>query len=252
MACFSGTNIVSNGLVLCIDAANYKYGSSPYKNLHGVGTITNQNFTIADNIFRANTDPITGSGTSELLTTGMEITTGSFSLTNWLKVTSEPNVGTNNNYRMVFAQNGTGQSPFGFLIEQNRDIQYTLVTTSRTYRFLNGFFTQGNLPLNKWAMTTFQYDKNTGIASAYYNGALLRSGPMSVDVAKTITSVVNEPVINLTKSMFMNLSNNNPTSNPDGLGCFPGDMGPCLLYNRSLLESEVSQNFEAMRGRYGI
>lgn len=252
MACFSGTNIVSDGLILCIDAANYKYGSSPYKNLHGAGNSTNQNFTIVDGIFRTDADPVTGAGTSELLTTGIEINTGSFSLTNWLKVTSEPNVGTNNNYRMIFAQNGISQSPFGFLMEQNRSIQYTLVTSTRTYRYLNGYFTQGTLPLNEWAMSTFQYEKSTGIASVYYNGSLVRSGPMSTDTAKTLTSVPNEPVINVTTSMYMNLSNNNPTTNPNGQGCFPGDMGPCLLYNKSLSDNEVKQNFESIRGRYGV
>ena len=33
---------------------------------------------------------------------------------------------------------------------------------------------------------------------------------------------------------------------------FPGDMGPLLVYNRTLSDEEVLQNFNAVRGRYGI
>ena len=246
------TSIVRNGLVLHLDAANAKHGISPYANLCGAGSITNQDFTIIDGIFRSNADPLTGSGTSELLTTGIEINTGSFTLINWLKVTSEPNVGTNNNYRMIFSQNGITLSPFAFLIEQTRAIQYTLQTSLRSYRYVDGSFTHGTLPLNQWVMSTFMYDKTTGIGSVYYNKSLTKTGLMTTDSLKTTTTVPDEAILPVTTSMFMNLSNNNPVINPIGYGCFPGDIGPCLVYNKALSLNEISQNFNALRGRYGI
>ena len=38
-------------------------------------------------------------------------------------------------------------------------------------------------------------------------------------------------------------------------GCcdvFAGHMGPMITYNRALSSSEIVQNFNALRGRYGI
>lgn len=248
-----GASVVRSGLVLHLDAYNLtKHGTSPYRNLAGSGTIINTGFTVVNNIFRTDANPVSGSGTSEMLMSGFEITSGSFSLNIWLNVTSNPDTGANNNWRSVFNQNGTGQSPFGIYLEQNRELNYSLQTTIRSYRFIDGAFTQGFLPLNQWSMIVFQYDKTTGIASAYQNGLLIRSGFMTTDTIKSVSSTPAEGVVNLTTAMSMNLSNNNPTADPNGAGCFPGDFGPCLLYNRSLTPLEVNQNFEAIRGRYSI
>lgn len=253
MAIAYNTNIVRSGLVLNLDPANMiKHGVSPYANLAGAGSITNQNFTVVDNTFRTNTNPTTGAGTSTMPMTGLTLNTGSFTLINWLKLTSNPDVGVNNNWRVVFGQ-GVAQSPFGFYMEQDRFVQFSLTTTLRQYRHINGVFGQFALPLNTWAMTTFLYDKTTGVGSSYLNGVVVNQGFMTVtgDTAG-VTSVAGEGILDITTGMSMNLTNSNNTSDPSGAGCFPGDYGPCIIYNRALSAAEVKQNFEAQRGRFRI
>ncbi len=253
MAIVYNTNIVRSGLILSIDAANMvKHGSSPYKNLAGAGSITNQNFTVVDNIFRTDANPTTGAGTSTMPMTGLTLNTGSFTLINWLKLTSNPDTGVNNNWRVVFGQ-GAGQTPFGFYMEQDRYVQFSLQTTVRGYRYINGAFGQFQLPLNTWAMTTFTYNKTTGIGASYSNGTVVNQGFMTVTTDTAgVKSVADEGILPITTGMSMNLSVSNNTSDPNGSGCFPGDYGPCLIYNRALTAAEVAQNFNAIRSRYGI
>jgi hypothetical protein len=244
------TSIVRNGLVLYIDPFNLiKHGPSPYQNLSGLGIITNNNFQEVDNSWRSNVDISTGAGTSELNITGIEVTTGSFTMIIWLKRTSNPNIGTNNNWRSVFMNSGTSQNPFGILMEQNSFIQFSLTTSLRSYRNISGSFTQFLIPLNEWVQVIFSYDKDTGIASAYRNGELIRSGPMTQDANSSSPS---ESVSSLTTGMTYKISNNRNATDPSGTGCFPGDIGPAMIYNRALTAQEVQQNFNALKGRYNV
>jgi hypothetical protein len=242
--------ISTAGLVLYVDPANQtKLGSSPYQNLSGSGTITNNDFQETENIWRSNANTSTGAGTSELTITGIEVATGSFTMIIWLRRTSDANVGTNNNWRSVFMNGGTSQNPFGILMEQSGFIQFSLSTAVRTYRNIAGAFTQFLIPLNQWIQVVFSYDSNTGLGSAYSNGTLIRAGLMT---QSTDSSSPGESVNPLTTALTYKVSNNNNVTNPSGTGCFPGDIGPAMIYNRALTPSEIQQNFNALRGRYGI
>jgi len=246
------TSVVRDGLVLHLDGNNLsKHGISPYKNLGGSGTITNQDFQEVDGAWRSNANSSTGEGTSFLSMTGFEANTGSFTMIIWLRRTSEPNVGSNNNWRSVFMNAGTSQNPFGMLMEQSSFIQFTLATSVRSYRHLGGQFTQFFIPLNTWTQVVFSYNSSSATGSAYQNGTLIRSGNMSTTADQSVSAAPGEGANPITTALTYRISNSN-VANPSGAGCFPGDIGLAMIYNRSLSASEISQNFEALRGRYGI
>jgi hypothetical protein len=246
--------IVKDGLVLYIDPANQtKLGASPYRNLSGAGSITNSNFQETENIWRSNANTSTGAGTSQLSITNIEVAIGSFTMIVWLKRTSNPEVGSNNNYRSVFMKDGTSQNPFGILMEETGLIQFSLTTAVRSYRYISGNFTQFLIPLNQWIQVVFSYDSNTGLGAAYNNDTLVRSGSMTPTGDPAVTpSAPGESALSLTTAMTYKISNSRDVSNPEGFGCFPGDVGPAMIYNRALTAAEVRQNFNAMRGRFGV
>jgi hypothetical protein len=241
-----------NGLKFYADPANSsKMGASPYEELTGSTTVTNTDFTEVDGVWRSNADPVTGAGTSNLSFSGISVATGSFTMIIWLKVTSNPNVGTNNNWRSVLLNGGSSQNPFGILMEQNTAIQFTLSTTVTTYRFLGGLFTQFSCTQDQWFQVVFAYDAASGTGFAYSNGVIVRSGKMSTAADQLTFAQPGEGANPITTGLTYRISNNNG-ANPSGAGCFPGDIGPAMIYDRALTATEVQQNFNAIRGRYGI
>lgn len=246
--------IPTEGLKFLVDPANLtKMGSSPYKELTKSTIVTNTGFTEVDNVWRSNANPSTGAGTSNLAFSNISMNTGSFTMAIWLKVTSEPNVGVNNNYRSVFMNTGVSQDPFGILIEQGRDIQFSLVTSVRSYRYLGGAFTQFNCALNQWFQVVFAYDSTSGTGFAYRNGALVRSGRMSTTSdTNTTYALPGENVGALTAGTIFEISNSNDVSDPNGTGCFPGDIGPAMLYDRAITPAEVYQLHLAYKDRFGL
>lgn len=252
MAINYSPKISTNGLVLCLDPLNLsKHGASPYANLSGTGSIANSNFQEIDGVWRSNANAVTGEGTSFLSMTGFEVNTGSFTMIIWLKRTSEPNVGSNNNWRSVFMNGGTNQNPFGILMEQYNFIQFTLATSVSSYRHLGGQFTQFFIPLNTWTQVVFAYNSASATGFSYQNGALVRSGNMSTTADQSVSAAPGEGVGAITTGFTYRISNSNVANN-NGAGCFPGDIGPASIYNRSLTAGEVFENFQALRGRYGI
>lgn len=247
-----GTRVIKDGLVLHIDPANLtKHGSSPYKNLFGAGTITNTDFTTVDNIFRSNASPTLGTGTSNLVFSGITLDTGSVTVQWWMKVTSEPNVDANNNWRRLIADTAGGRSPFGFVLEQGRQINFTLQTTTGNKRYLAGAFTPYTTPLNTWEMHTFTYDKDTGVATCYQNTTQIRSGAQTASSdGVTGATVAGESMVTLSSGTPMEISNSTASSNGDG--CLPCDLGPWLIYNKALSSYEVERNFLCYRKRFGI
>jgi hypothetical protein len=87
------------------------------------------------------------------------------------------------------------------------------------------------LSYNTWYHITSMYSENT--VRIYTNGQLIT-----------------------TASGLPNLGNSSAPVNFSGYGNsgnpFTGSLGPVLFYNRSLTDSEILQNFEATRERFGV
>ena len=88
--------------------------------------------------------------------------------------------------------------------------------------------------LNTWYISTMTYDVSTGNASIYLNGNLV-AGPT------TISPIA--PVVALNSYIAREI---NSGSN------LIGKVGDVIVYNRALSTDEVTTNFNALRGRYGV
>jgi hypothetical protein len=87
----------------------------------------------------------------------------------------------------------------------------------------------GSVVINKWQNWTWTFDNGT--AKMYKNGILLRQKTMAVSSVSQFTSI-------------------NSSSDGNGMN---GYRSSILVYsNKVLSQAEVRQNFEALRGRYGI
>lgn len=241
-----------NGLVYALDPGNLnKHGSSPYKNLVGnLGTFTNTDFAEVDGIFRSNASPTTSFGTSNITMTGAEISTGSATVIFWIKLTSDPNTGPENEWRRLIANATSARSPIGFVLEENLYINFSITTTVQNYRHLDSEFTPTNATLNTWEMFAFTYNVATGDAAAYKNGALVRSGKMTDGVNDGNSTAVGEALNTLNTSGALAISNSKTSGYNDG--CLPADLGPWFIYDRPLIATEISEIYEATRKRFGV
>jgi len=88
--------------------------------------------------------------------------------------------------------------------------------------------------LNTWYISTMTYDVSTGNASIYLNGNLV-AGPT------TISPIA--PVVALNSYIAREI---NSGSN------LIGKVGDVIVYNRALSTDEITTNFNALRGRYGV
>ena len=244
------TSVVRDGLVFHLDPGNIsKHGSSPYANLaDGVsGTIINQDFEVVNGVFRSNDTP-TNVGTSQFQFDNVVLDTGSVTVQWFMKPNYLPDYDDNNNWRRLIASSINNRDPFGFVLEQQLQINFTLQTTTGNKRHLDGNFTPSSATLGVWDMHTYTYDSAAGIASCYKNSFLLLSGPQTASSIEPTQP--GEKMATLSASDVMEISHDK--GNYSGDACVPADFGPWLIYNRALSAKEVTRNFEAIRGRYGL
>jgi hypothetical protein len=89
------------------------------------------------------------------------------------------------------------------------------------------------VPLNIWTYVAFTWTGNNGVGSVYQNGVLLAATSIA------ISSTSSNNGIRIGRRW----------DNPD---YFMGYISSVKIYNRALSADEISKNFNAHRGRYGI
>ena len=222
-------SIVRSGLVLHLDAANvksYPGTGTTWKDLSGYGnnaTLTgNPTYSAANNgsiVFNGGNDAVLVGNLGSLYTAG--------TISLWMYSTAVEN------YRNVFSTN---------YHRQNDAIRFEQYTTLVPYGAFNVVISNNVLAhmyspaavltVNSWYHVVFVWNKSTNNATGYLNGI------QQFNEANTVW----------------------PNSMPDvaigaGFGAdrhFKGNISNTQLYNRALSAEEVTQNFEALRGRYGI
>jgi len=231
MSVFANPNIVTSGLGLCLDTVNPR--SYP-----GSGT----------SWFDVSGNNLTSTGSSGLtatsLSSGAAWSTASTSLLNtdthsvFFTLKLNPSVtypnGTTGSWEMIFqyAPSGTDRSPGVWRYPSERYIHWRYDPNNSGADF-------GQTSLNvgvggtQFALSTWFYigvTKNGATATSYVNGVSL--GTSAVSSPKTAG--------NAAITLFPYY-----TSGLAELGCVH-------VYNTVLTESQVAQNFNAIRGRYGI
>ena len=230
MAFANGGSIVTNGLVLALDAADrnsYVSGSTTWSDLSGNGN--NGTLTNGPTFNTGSGGSIVFDGVDDYIinSTTTNIPTGSSSRTVHMWV--RPTANTNN-----FMQMGTGGGGNQVYIIEYYDISGT------AYLFTDGINAGNNLTisgaslptLNVWNHITFG---NSGQNWFYYlNGVLRSSGTWSV----TINTIGQKYV----------LGKRDDYATPP----MTGNMASVQIYNRALSASEISQNYNATKTRFGL
>lgn len=213
-------SIVTDGLVLCLDAGNTKsyIGSgTAWNDVSGRsnnGTLTNGPGYTATNggsiVFDGSNDfaPIGSSG--------FPFGSSSGTICAWARVNTV-NTGT----KWIISYGNPAQS-------QSRYIG----TFNATYYFgaFGNDITASGVVINTWFNMVGVYDGTN--ASMYINGALV-SGP----TAKTWNTVASTSQIG---------------RQTNGSEYFSGNIGIVTMYNRALTAAEIQQIFNALRSRYGV
>jgi hypothetical protein len=237
MALAHSPSIVTSGLVLCLDAANpksYPGSGTTWTDLSGLsnnGTLVNTPTYDASGYFifdHAQFENVNFSSSSSL----QFLNRLPYTLEAWIYPTRNPGA---NNWTGIFDREDTsigsrdGYNIF-FLGSAGTD------TFFATERFVAGSAVAPSVTLNQsvsvnnWSHIVATYDGTT--LSLYRNGSL---------VGTPATSTGN--ITNTSKTLTIGLR---------GGQYFGGRISSAKIYNRALTPSEIQQNFNALKSRFGL
>jgi hypothetical protein len=224
----SGGGIVTNGLVLSLDAGrtnSYPGTGTTWTDLSGNGN----NGTLVNGVaWGGSNDSLYFDGTNDYVSGTIPPLTGNYTVELTFRLYSS-NVGDNSLIAL------TSSNAHGFLAE--------VADSTKKIRFLHrfpygsgggdSFYSSGSINLFEIYSISWVRDSNQTI---YING----------NFDSQITSTNSAFDSNLTQLTIGQLSQ---TSNARNIN---GAVYSTKIYNRALTAAEVSQNFNALRGRYGI
>ena len=232
MGVFAGPDVVEDGLVLALDAGNtksYPGSGTTWTDLSGNGnngTLTNMDGT---NFNSANGGSLTFDGTNEYVNCGnpssLNFGTGNFTLSFVTYTTAYGLQGGS----YVGKGNGT---TIGF---DFRDYNFYVTGTL-------GLIARGSFAatLNVWQIHTIVYDSSSSpYVKFYINGTY--TGASTTNNPANISSITTSEPFRIGLSVAGGLSR-----------YFNGRIPSVQVYNRALTASEIQQNFNALRGRFGI
>jgi hypothetical protein len=221
--------IVTNGLVLALDAGNtksYAGSGTAWNDMSGAGN--NGTLTNSPTYSSANGGFITFNGTtSTTQIPSFNISGSAISIFSWFKLTSLQTL-----ERSIVRKDGIWQ--LGFADPSINSVRCLLATSGTT-----GFTTANDFTYafstGTWYNFGFVYDN--GVTKFYVNGVNIR----------TITTITG----NITSGSSAVSIGGNATGNAT-LTYLDGSVSSTNIYNIGLLPDNVLQNFNATRGRYGI
>ena len=213
MALSHSPRIITNGLVLCLDAANrksYPTTGTTWTDLSGLGNTGT--LVLGPTYSTANGGSLVFNGTNQYATSSFATTSGqAVTYCGWLYSTE-----TTATYRNFVDGNVTTRPMIWWNNSGQIEFDAAFYTTTSVYR-------------NQWVYVALSKLSGTSSASYYVNGVLVGSG-----------SAYTTPA--LTPTWF----------NRAGGQTWKGNCSNVQAYNRALSAAEIQQNFNAHKGRYGI
>jgi hypothetical protein len=215
--------IVTNGLVLCLDAANLKsYPGSGTTWTNLAGTIGNGTLTNVPTFNANNSGSIVFDGIDDFVQCSGSITVTAATFVCWIRRN-----GSQGTYDGILFSRGT--SVTGMLFYTSDQLGYTWNNAVNTYNWNSGLI----VPDLTWCMVAVSVTSTA--ATAYLCQA---SGITTATNTVSHTSTVLDDI---------KLAFDDATTR-----YFTGNIAIAQLYNRALSADEVLQNFNALRGRYAI
>lgn len=220
------TNIVRNGLVLHLDTANvksYPGTGTAWNDLSGLG---NNGTLINGPTFNSNY--FTFDGVNDTVDCGPTSQIGSsltgLTVSAWVYPTSQ-------SARMIL-ENGTTYTTNTFYLTQENASYFTFEVYGTNYDVVYSSYVY---QLNTWYNLTGVWSSGS-LVNMYTNGVLTNG---------TRGGVLQSSVRNGNTNLFVGSRAGTSLQ-------YSGRINQPMLYNRALSASEISQNFNALRGRYGI
>ena len=228
-------SISVNGLVLCLDAGNiksYPGSGTTWTDLTGIGN--NGTLTNGPTYSSSNGGSIVFDGTDDhilVASNAASIPYGSSARTVSIWFYTNSTTWTDNVNNLFFYGAGSNSSAFGIDFSTYPSMEvYTWGGAGRDLTFSTTYSQVG------WKNITVTYNGANTIL-IYENGIFTQTLTLSV-ACNTTTSNVYIGAIN-------------PSAIPGG-SYFDGRISNTSIYNRALTAAEIQQNFNALRGRYGI
>jgi hypothetical protein len=233
-------DIVTDGLVLNLDAGN------PYSYLSGSSGTTWTN-TVA-----------VSSSISGTLVNGTTYSNGAMvfdGVDDFVEFGDVFDLGTNNltvNQWLYFANNNTNQVTLSKALAGGQAYRFAtaLSNTGKLYAFMQGnggpdIVPNGSttIPANTWIMATFVFNRASSIV-LYYNG---------VQESLTGDATISQwNGLNFQSPNPFRLATYTADNNTGVVSLMNGRIASTQVYFRALTQAEITQNFNALRGRYGI
>jgi hypothetical protein len=248
-----GQGIITDGMVLCLDAANRKSfvsGSTSWYDLSGggnTGTLTN-----GPAYNSANGGSIVFDGTNQYVTYGNILNNGILAGTNnkfswgaWVNKSSNTTTGP------IFNKNADGglsvnerQMGFNF---RNSKIDFVVLGDPLAATWYRGYITTNTFSTNQWYYVFATYDgsinTNDGLDrfKIYVNGTL--ENIVFYVGGGTLTNTIQGSIAPL--SMGTAVASNGNIGYP-----FVGKVSAGYIYNRVLSADEILQNYNSLKFRY--
>lgn len=233
MGFYRGPNIVRNGLVLCLDAASrrsYPGSGTTWFDLSGLnntGTLTN-----GPTFNSANAGSISFDGTNDyvIINSFNQLPTGSSARTINIWFNTTVNTWQDNVNNLFFYGTGSNGEAFGIDFGAYPIMEVFTwggVAASRDFSFSSSFSRTG------WANLSVVYNGSTTL-SIYENSINTRNG--TILATNTANTSVWVGSINPVFGSFY----------------YDGRIASTQIYNRALSASEIAQNYNAQKSRFGL
>jgi hypothetical protein len=236
MAVSYNPKVVTDGLVLCLDAGNtksYPGSGTTWTDLSGNGNNGTLVSMDGNNYSSANGGYLDFDGSSDYVNLGDKFSIVSGTIDFWIKL----------NVTIDSSSTGINYRPFGksdaFECRFNNTTDFPNVGPVGNMGFDFGIIT-GPLKSNQttwlggtWYNIVFNWNSSTNISNLYVQSIL--------DNTSTAPSITGQ-----TGNFSIGASRGG------SLGFINGSISSFKIYNRALAAAEVKQNFNALRGRFGI
>jgi hypothetical protein len=243
MSVYGGPEIVNSGLVLCLDAANpksYPGSGTTWTDMSGLGnhgTLTNGPTFSSNNaggiVFDGTNDYVSLLPSTRYTTLTIEI---------WFKTTT---VLASRQY--LYTQQTNPPTLAGFTYQQRQGCQ--IETNTIIFQYMNelnnSFFVTATPTIQSNIWYQFVATLNGSSYQLYLNGSSVGMIPNASDNAYVSTNTNSK--IFTPNQAYIGLR-----GDAQGDDRFSGTISTLREYNRALSAAEISQNFNALRGRYGI
>jgi hypothetical protein len=222
--------IVTNGLVLYLDAANqYSYvsGSTSWRDISRGGN--NGTLVNGPTYNSVNGGSIVFDGSDDYINCGTSFNnlTTQLSINLWGKINGSPTDGV----IVTKGENdGAITSNFGFQISPSSCLRFYAKVSGASYTTIDSNTNIRDNNINNYALTY-----NAGTVIFYKNGNLYSSHTFGLSSLPTTTG----PLYMATLKGY-------------ATGYFPGNIYSTQIYNRALSATEVLQNYNATKTRFGL